>query len=46
VSFAEGASYPFQKPDVPPSRLSRLVEPIAVVGIISSLIYLFYQNQN
>jgi hypothetical protein len=46
VSFAEGASYPFQKPEVPPSGMGRIVEPIAVVGIITSLVYLFYQNQN
>jgi hypothetical protein len=46
VSFAEGASYPFQKPTVQPLPLGRLVEPVAVVGIITSLVYLFYQNQN
>lgn len=46
VSLAEGASYPFQKPTVQPVRLGRFVEPVAVVGIITSLVYLFYQNQN
>jgi hypothetical protein len=45
-SLAEGATYPFQRPEIPPSRLGRYVEPVVVVGIIGSLVYLFYQNQN
>ncbi|MDM7916674.1 MAG: hypothetical protein QUU85_15630, partial [Candidatus Eisenbacteria bacterium] len=44
--LAEGANYPFAKPEVPPLRLGRYVEPLAVVAIVSSLVYLFYQNQN
>ncbi len=45
-ALAEGAAYPFAKPTIPASNLGRVVEPIAVVAIISSLVYLFYQNQN
>lgn len=45
-ALAEGAAYPFLKPTTPPSSLARIVEPIAVLGIVSSLVYLFYQNQN
>jgi hypothetical protein len=44
--LAEGANYPFAKPTIPPSNLGRLIEPILVVGIVSSLVYLFYQNQH
>lgn len=44
--LAEGATYPFTKPGFPPSNFGRVVEPIAVLGIVSSLVYLFYQNQN
>jgi hypothetical protein len=44
--LAEGANYPFTKPTIPPGSLGRVVEPIAVIGIVSSLVYLFYQNQN
>jgi hypothetical protein len=44
--LAEGATYPFMKPSFPPSNFGRVVEPIAVLGIVSSLVYLFYQNQN
>lgn len=43
--LAEGANYPFTKPVIPPTNLSRLIEPILVVGIVSGLVYLFYQNQ-
>ena len=43
---SEGASYPFTKPVVPPANVGRYFEPVAVVGIITSLVYLFYQNQN
>jgi hypothetical protein len=43
---AEGATYPFTKPVVPPANVGKYIEPIAVVGIITSLVYLFYQNQN
>lgn len=45
-ALAEGASYPFAKPAVPPSSITRIVEPVVVVAIVSSLVYLFYQNQN
>jgi hypothetical protein len=43
---AEGASYPFKQPVVPPANVGRYFEPVAVVGIVTSLVYLFYQNQN
>ena len=43
---AEGASYPFTKPVVPPANVGKYFEPVAVAGIITSLVYLFYQNQN
>lgn len=43
---AEGASYPFKQPVVPPANVGRYFEPVAVVGIITSLVYLFYQNQH
>jgi len=45
-TLAEGANYPFAKPVVPPANVGRLVEPILVIGIVSSLVYLFYQNQH
>jgi hypothetical protein len=45
-ALAEGASYPFAKPSVPPSGASKVVEPLVVVAIVCSLVYLFYQNQN
>lgn len=44
--LAEGAGYPFTAPTVPPGQIGKLAEPIVVVGIIASLVYLFYQNQN
>ncbi len=44
--LAEGANYPFTKPTIPPANFGRVVEPVAVVGIVASLVYLFYQNQN
>ncbi len=44
--LAEGATYPFQRPALMPPSLGRYVEPAVVVGIVTSLIYLFYQNQN
>ena len=44
--LAEGAGYPFAQPEVPPGRIGKLAEPMVVLGIISSLVYLFYQNQN
>jgi hypothetical protein len=44
-ALAEGANYPFTKPVIPASNVSRMVEPVLVVGIVSSLVYLFYQNQ-
>jgi hypothetical protein len=44
--LAEGANYPFSKPTIPPSNLGKLIEPVLVLGIVSSLVYLFYQNQH
>ncbi len=43
---AEGASYPFTKPVVPPANVGKYFEPVAVAGIVTSLVYLFYQNQH
>lgn len=45
-SLVEGASYPFDPPEFRPSSLGRYIEPTIVVGIVGSLIYLFYTNQN
>jgi len=45
-TIAEGASYPFTKPTIPPGNLGKLLEPVAVLGVVSSLVYLFYQNQH
>ena len=44
--LAEGASYPFTAPELKSPGLGRYVEPAVVVGIVGSLIYLFYTNQN
>ncbi|MFN8549403.1 MAG: hypothetical protein U0527_15880 [Candidatus Eisenbacteria bacterium] len=44
--LAEGATYPFTKPELQSPSVGRYVEPAVVVGIVTSLIYLFYQNQN
>lgn len=44
--LAEGASYPFSKPVLQAPSLGRYVEPAVVVGIVGSLVYLFYANQN
>lgn len=44
--LAEGANYPFTAPTVAPGQVGKLVEPAVVLGIIGSLVYLFYQNQN
>lgn len=41
-----GASYPFTRPELVPPSLGRYIEPTVVVGIVGSLIYLFYTNQN
>ncbi len=45
-SLAEGASYPFRIPELRAPGLGRYVEPTVVVGIVGSLVYLFYANQN
>jgi hypothetical protein len=44
-SLAEGASYPFQIPELKSPGLGRYIEPAVVVGIVGSLVYLFYANQ-
>jgi len=44
--LAEGASYPFSQPELQAPSLGRYVEPAVVVSIVTSLIYLFYANQN
>ncbi len=45
-TLAEGSSYPFMKPSIPPANVGRYIEPVAVLGIVTSLVYLFYQNQH
>lgn len=45
-TLAEGATYPFAKPELLAPGLGRYVEPAVVVTIVGSLVYLFYQNQN
>jgi hypothetical protein len=45
-SLAEGASYPFNLPVLKSPGLGRYIEPTVVVGIVSSLVYLFYANQS
>lgn len=44
--LAEGAGYPFTRPELKPPSLGKYVEPAVVVGVVGSLIYLFYANQN
>jgi hypothetical protein len=41
----EGHAYPFAIKQPRGTSLQKIVEPVVVVGIISGLIYLFYQNQ-
>ena len=45
-ALAEGASYPFRIPELHAPGLGRYIEPTVVVGIVSSLVYLFYANQS
>lgn len=45
-SLAEGASYPFNIPQLKTPGLGRYIEPTVVVGIVGSLVYLFYANQS
>jgi hypothetical protein len=45
-SLAEGASYPFNVPELKTPGLGRYIEPTVVVGIVASLVYLFYANQS
>lgn len=45
-ALAEGASYPFTNPQLQAPSLGRYIEPAVVVAIVSSLVYLFYTNQN
>lgn len=45
-SLAEGASYPFSVPELRSPGLGRYIEPTVVVGIVGSLVYLFYANQS
>jgi hypothetical protein len=44
--YVEGTKYPFSSPELQPAVWGQMVEPIAVVAIVSSLVYLFYANQN
>jgi hypothetical protein len=46
LTMAEGASYPFRIPELKVPGLGRYIEPTVVVGIVSSLVYLFYANQS
>jgi hypothetical protein len=45
-ALAEGASYPFDLPELKSPGLGRYIEPTVVVGIVGSLVYLFYANQS
>jgi hypothetical protein len=45
-ALAEGASYPFAIPELKTPGLGRYIEPTVVVGIVGSLVYLFYANQS
>jgi hypothetical protein len=45
-ALAEGASFPFTPPELKSPSLGRYIEPTVVVAIVSSLVYLFYTNQN
>lgn len=44
--LAEGASYPFAPPELKAPGLGNYLEPALVVGIVSGLVFLFYENQN
>jgi hypothetical protein len=44
--LAEGVAYPYSRPELNAPGLGNYVEPAVVVGIVGSLIYLFYANQN
>ena len=44
--LAEGVAYPFRQPELRAPGIGNYVEPAVVVGIVGSLIYLFYANQN
>ncbi|MBU1700520.1 MAG: hypothetical protein KJ970_02865 [Candidatus Eisenbacteria bacterium] len=44
--YVEGSKYPFARPVIQPAVWGQLVEPVAVVAIVSGLVYLFYANQN
>ncbi|MBD3334354.1 MAG: hypothetical protein GF355_02460 [Candidatus Eisenbacteria bacterium] len=46
LPYVEGPDYPFQPPALEPTPWRRMVEPAAVVAIVSGLVYLFYENQN
>jgi hypothetical protein len=45
-ALAEGASFPFRIPELNAPGLGRYIEPTVVVGIVGSLVYLFYANQS
>ncbi|MCB9462559.1 MAG: hypothetical protein H6682_02580 [Candidatus Eisenbacteria bacterium] len=44
--LAEGASYPFQRPELRAPGLGTYLEPALVVAIVGGLVFLFYENQN
>jgi len=46
LDLLEGRAYPFVRPSLPPQSLSRIVEPVLVLGIVAGLVFLFYSNQN
>jgi len=46
LDLLEGRAYPFSRPSLPPQSLSRIVEPVLVLGIVAGLVFLFYSNQN
>ncbi len=45
-ALAESVDYPYRRPELHAPGLGNYVEPAVVVGIVGSLIYLFYANQN
>jgi len=44
--LVEGPGYPFPIEAPGGASMQKLVEPVVVAGIVTGLVYLFYQNQN
>ncbi|MBN1826358.1 MAG: TonB family protein [Candidatus Eisenbacteria bacterium] len=45
IRFLETDQFPFARPEMPESGGGRIIEPLAVAGVIGGLIVLFYANQ-